>query len=86
MNAMEHMTTMQVAEKWGISDRRVCVLCQQRHIEGTYKEVRSNLLPVNAVKPTDGAIKMPLVLFRGSILRWSQSSMGKNDGLVLAVR
>lgn len=42
------------AELWGISDRRVRILCQQGKIEGVIQKGRSYLIPSNAVKPIDG--------------------------------
>lgn len=51
---MEYMTTKQAAEKWGISDRRVRLLCEQGRIDGAYKEGRFYLVPADAAKPSDG--------------------------------
>ena len=51
---MEYMKVTEAAELWGISDRRVRVLCQQGKIEGMIQKGRSYLIPVNAVKPVDG--------------------------------
>lgn len=51
------MTVKQAADKWGISDRRVRVLCSQGKIVGAYQEGRSWKIPVDAVKPTDGRFK-----------------------------
>ena len=51
---MEYMKVTQAAEHWGISDRRVRVLCQQGKIEGVIQKGRSYLIPSNAVKPIDG--------------------------------
>jgi len=48
------MKVTQAAEQWGISDRRVRVLCQQGKIEGVIQSGRSYLIPCNAVKPVDG--------------------------------
>nr|HPH53896.1 Fic family protein [Bacteroidales bacterium] len=45
------------AEKWGISDRRIRVLCSEDKIPGTYKEGRSWRIPLDALKPTDGRYK-----------------------------
>lgn len=53
---MEYMKVTQAAEQWGISDRRVRILCQQGKIEGVIQEGRSYLIPCNAVKPIDGRI------------------------------
>lgn len=44
----------QAAEHWGISDRRVRVLCGQGKIPGIIKKGRSYQIPVNAIKPVDG--------------------------------
>lgn len=44
----------QAAERWGISDRRVRILCQQGKVEGVIQKGRSYLIPSNAVKPIDG--------------------------------
>ena len=35
------MTTKQASEKWGISDRRVRVLCLQGKIDGAWREGKS---------------------------------------------
>lgn len=51
---MEYMKVMEAAAKWGISDRRVRVLCAQGKIEGVVKKGRSYLIPANAIKPIDG--------------------------------
>lgn len=51
---MEYFKVKQVAEQWGLSDRRVRVLCEQGKIEGVIKEGRSYLIPSGAIKPIDG--------------------------------
>lgn len=51
---MEYMKVIQAAEQWGISDRRVRILCQQGKIEGVIQKGRSYLIPCDAVKPIDG--------------------------------
>ncbi len=51
------MTVKQAAEKWGISDRRIRVLCSQGKIKGAYQEGRGWKIPIDAVKPTDGRYK-----------------------------
>jgi len=50
---MEYMSVKQAAERWGISDRRARLLCEQGKIEGVTKQGRSYSIPVNAVKPVD---------------------------------
>lgn len=51
---MEYMTAAQAAQLWGISDRRVRILCQQGKIEGVIQRGRFYLIPLDAVKPVDG--------------------------------
>jgi len=51
---LEFISVKQAAENWGISDRRVRVLCDQGKIPGIIKIGRSYQIPVNAVKPVDG--------------------------------
>ena len=51
---MEYIKVAQAAQLWGISDRRVRILCQQGKIEGVIQKGRSYLIPVDAVKPVDG--------------------------------
>lgn len=48
-----YMTTREAATLWGISMRRINLLCQEGRIEGAYKEGRQWLLPSNASKPQD---------------------------------
>lgn len=51
---MEYMTVKQASERWGISDRRIRLLCAQGRIEGVVKKGRSYLIPEDALKPIDG--------------------------------
>lgn len=51
------MTVKQAAEKWGISDRRIRVLCAEGKIPGAYQEGRSWKIPMDAEKPADGRFK-----------------------------
>ena len=50
-------TVKQASEKWGISDRRIRVLCSEGKIPGAYQEGRGWKIPVDAKKPTDGRYK-----------------------------
>lgn len=52
-----YMTVNQAAEKWGISDRRVRILCAEGKISGAYQEGRRWMIPVHAIKPADGRYK-----------------------------
>ncbi len=49
-----YMSVKQVAEKWGISDRRVRILCSEGKIPGVIREGRSWKIPEEAKKPEDG--------------------------------
>ena len=51
---MEYISVKQTAEQWGLSDRRVRLLCEQGKINGVVKQGRSYLIPVDAVRPADG--------------------------------
>lgn len=48
---MEFLTTKQAAELWGISARRVALLCAQGRIPGTVKAGKTWLMPPDAQKP-----------------------------------
>lgn len=48
---MEFLTTKQAAELWGISPRRVALLCAQGRIPGTVKAGKTWLLPPDAKSP-----------------------------------
>ena len=52
-----YMTVNQAAEKWGVSDRRVRILCAEGKIPGAVREGRIWKLPENAAKPEDGRFK-----------------------------
>ena len=51
---MEYITVAQAAEQWGISDRRVRILCQQGKIDGVIRKGRVWMIPASAEKPIDG--------------------------------
>lgn len=51
------MTVKQAAEKWGLSDRRVRVLCTEGRISGAFQEGRGWKIPTDAVKPSDGRFR-----------------------------
>ena len=51
---MDYITVQQAAKRWGISDRRVRLLCRQERIEGVIRYDDKYLIPLEAVKPIDG--------------------------------
>ncbi|EJP25802.1 Fic/DOC family protein [Peptostreptococcaceae bacterium AS15] len=52
-----YITAKQAAEKWGISDRRVRILCSQGKITGAYQQGRAWKIPYDATKPSDKRYK-----------------------------
>nr|WP_324291986.1 helix-turn-helix domain-containing protein [uncultured Trichococcus sp.] len=55
---MKYITTSQVADLWGISQRRVQILCSQDRIEGIFKLGDCWAIPEDAVKPDDFRCKI----------------------------
>ena len=51
---MEYIKVSKAAEKWGISDRRVRVLCAEGKIPGVIRKGNLYMIPENAQKPLDG--------------------------------
>lgn len=58
-NQMEYIKASKAAEKWGISPRRVRVLCAEGKIPGTIRKGNLYMVPANAEKPRDGRLKTP---------------------------
>ena len=54
---MKYLSTTQAAELWGLSARRVALLCEQGRIEGVQKSGSRWIIPENAKKPDDARIK-----------------------------
>lgn len=50
---MEYLTTLEMSEKWGISARRIALLCEQGRIAGVVKKGKTWLIPEEAEKPAD---------------------------------
>jgi len=51
------ITAQEAAEAWGITDRRVQVLCANGQIEGVIRLKRGWLIPKGTPKPIDGRTK-----------------------------
>lgn len=54
---MEYCSIRQISEKWGISVRRIQVLCTEERISGAVKIGYSWAIPANAEKPKDARVK-----------------------------
>lgn len=57
---MQAITTREVAEKWGLSQRRVRELCEQGLIDGAKRHGRIWLIPQAATEPRDGRMASTL--------------------------
>lgn len=51
---MDYMKVSEAAKKWGISPRRVRVLCAEGKIEGAVQKGKLYYIPETAIKPLDG--------------------------------
>mgnify|MGYP003507333444 CR=1 FL=1 len=54
---MEYLSIRQTSEKWGISTRRIQILCAEDRIPGAMRVGYSWVIPASAEKPKDGRIK-----------------------------
>ena len=54
---MEYLSIKQTSEKWGISVRRIQVLCSEGRIPGAMKIGSYWAIPADAEKPKDERIK-----------------------------
>lgn len=50
---IRYITANEAAKKWGVTQRRVQVLCSQGRIDGIFKLGENWAIPENAVKPND---------------------------------
>lgn len=54
---MNYLSVSQTAEKWGISTRRIQILCGEGRIPGAMRMGAFWVIPEDAIKPTDARIK-----------------------------
>lgn len=54
---MSYLSVSQTAEKWGISTRRIQILCGEGRIPGAMRIGAFWVIPEDAIKPTDARIK-----------------------------
>lgn len=52
-----YISAKKAAEKWGVSDRRVRILCAEGKIPGAFQQGRGWKIPLDAVKPIDSRYK-----------------------------
>ena len=53
---MKYMSTSEAGQKWGISKRRVIVLCKEERIPGAQMAGRNWIIPEDVEKPADARI------------------------------
>ena len=53
---MDYMTIKQAADQWGISVRRIQILCTEGRIPGAEKFGRAWAIPADQKKPKDGRV------------------------------
>ena len=54
---MELLSVTQTAEKWGISVRRLQILCKEGRVEGATRVGHYWVIPADAEKPKDARIR-----------------------------
>ena len=54
---MDYITIQEVAEKWGLKERRVQVMCQEGKISGATRFGHAWAIPADAERPVDGRVK-----------------------------
>lgn len=54
---MKYLSVAQTAERWGISPRRIQILCSEERIPGAVRIGRSWAIPDDEPKPADARIK-----------------------------
>ena len=50
---MEYLTTIEMSERWGITSRRIAILCEQGRVIGVIKKGKTWLIPCDSEKPED---------------------------------
>lgn len=50
---MNYVTTEEMAKIWGISARRIALLCSQGRVHGAEKKGKTWLIPKDTLKPID---------------------------------
>lgn len=50
---MNFLTTTELSEKWGISSRRIALLCNKGRVEGAVMKGKTWLIPADTKKPED---------------------------------
>lgn len=54
---MEYVSIKDMSKRWGISIRRIQILCNEDRIPGAFRIGNAWAIPTDAVKPKDARIK-----------------------------
>lgn len=73
---MEYISAMQAAEKWGITVKRVQVLCKANRIPGVNRVGHMWIIPFDAEKPLDARIKNGKYIGFRNRVKESESACG----------
>ena len=73
---MDYISVAQAANLWGITAKRVQVLCRDKRIEGVERIGRAWLIPKDAQKPVDARIKS------GKFIGFSEKNRSKETILL----
>jgi len=73
---MPYITAQEAAEKWGISDRRVRMICSEGKIHGAEKRGKSYRIPAEAEKPIDGRERADSTGNAKRYLKWDNEIVG----------
>ena len=52
-----YLSISQTAEKWGISERRIRILCTEGRVKGATKMGPMWVIPADSIKPEDKRVK-----------------------------
>lgn len=63
-----YRSSEETAKRWGISDRRVRVLCENGQVEGAVRNGKLWKIPQSAMKPRDGRLLANFILMRSGYL------------------
>lgn len=66
-----YTTVKEIAERWGITQRTVQIMCAEGKIEGVTKFGRLWAIPTDAIKPTDNRI------VSGEYVEWRKKTSKK---------
>jgi len=54
---MEYLSVKLTAERWGISIRRIQILCKENRVPGAFRVGNTWAIPADAEKPRDERVK-----------------------------